>query len=154
VLQAPLNQEEEAAAGVKTDKLRNIVYIEKSVLNSMIEHCKQEAPYEACGLLSGTHGKNKTLWKMRNVEKSGTSFAMDINQIAATIKLMSRNLETMTGIYHSHPTAAPYPSKNDIIHAHYPDVAYFIVSLAYGKPSVKCYRIKSKQVSPLNIVEL
>jgi [CysO sulfur-carrier protein]-S-L-cysteine hydrolase len=145
----------EHVAAAKSNRIRNDhIYIKKSVLNRMIDHCQQEAPYEACGLLSGIKGKNENLWKMKNMERTLTSFAMDVNQMAQVFKWMKQQGEEWTGIYHSHPTAAPYPSKSDIVNVHYPEVAYFIVSLSFGKPNVKCYRIKNSQVTPLKIIVL
>lgn len=57
----------------------------------------------------------------------------------------------MTGIYYSHPTAAPFPAENDVMNAHYPEVAYFIISFAFGKAKIKCYRAIKQRVSQLNI---
>ena len=132
----------------------SVVYIKRSVLNTMINHCQQEAPYEACGLLSGIKEKNETLWEMRNIERTTTTFAMDVKQMSQVFKWMKQQSEEWTGIYHSHPTAPPIPSRNDIVNFDYPEVAYFIVSLTYGKPNVKCYRIKNNQVTPLKIIVL
>ena len=94
---------------------------------------------------------NETLWKMKNIERIPTSFAMDVNQMSQVFKKMKQEGEDWTGIYHSHPTAPPIPSKIDIVNFDYPEVAYFIVSLKFGKPNVKCYRIKNKQVTLLKI---
>lgn len=132
----------------------SVVYIKRSVLDTMINHCQQEAPYEACGLLSGTKEKNKTIWKMKNIDRTPTSFAMDVNQMTQVFKMIKQQGEEWTGIYHSHPTAPPIPSRNDIVHAQYPKVAYFIVSLASGKPNVKCYRIKNNLVASLKVIVL
>ena len=118
----------------------------------MIHHCQQEAPYKACGLLSGITEKNETLWEMRNIERTTTTFAMDVKQMSQVFKSMKHRKEEWTGIYHTHPTAPPIPSRNDIVNFDYPNVAYFIVSLTYGKPNVKCYRIKNNQVTPLKII--
>ncbi len=151
----PAKRNAEHVAAARSNRNRNDhIYIKKSVLNGMIVHCQQEAPYEACGLLSGIKGKNETLWKMKNMERTLTSFAMDVNQMAQVFKSMKQQGEEWTGIYHSHPTAAPYPSRNDIVNFHYPEVAYFIVSLSFGKPNVKCYHIKNSQVTPLKIIVL
>ncbi|MGD6818508.1 M67 family metallopeptidase [Metabacillus sp. 84] len=144
----------EAAADAKRKPLRESVYIKKSVLANMINHCQQELPYEACGLLSGRLGKNETQWIMNNTERSRTSFAMDLGEMTRTLNLIKQKSEGMTGIYHSHPTAPPVPSRNDIIHAYYPDAAYFIISLASGKPRVKCYRIRNEKVRALTIIEM
>ncbi|MCQ6274853.1 M67 family metallopeptidase [Bacillus sp. V3B] len=128
--------------------------MKKSVLDTMINHCQQEVPYEACGLLSGLKGKNESLWKMKNIERSPTTFAMDIKQMSQVFQSMKQQGEELTGIYHSHPTAPPYPSRNDIVNVHYPNTAYFIVSLSFGKPNVKCFRIKNSLVIPLKIIVL
>ena len=120
----------------------------------MINHCQQEAPYEACGLLSGIKEKNEKLREMRNIERTTTTFAMDVKQMSQVFKSMKHRKEEWTGIYHSHPTAPPIPSRNDIVNFDYPEVAYFIVSLTYGKPNVKCYRIKNNKVTPLKIIVL
>ena len=120
----------------------------------MINHCQQEAPNEACGLLSGIREKNETLWKMRNIERTPTSFSMNVKQMSKVFKWMKKQGEEWTGIYHSHPTAPPIPSRNDIVNVYYPRVAYFIVSLTFGKPNVKCYRINNNQVTPLKIIVL
>jgi proteasome lid subunit RPN8/RPN11 len=117
----------------------------------MINHCRQELPYEACGLLSGTGGKNETVWKMENMERSPVSFSMDLDQMEQTFHSIKKRAQQLTGIYHSHPTGIPFPSRNDIQHAHYPHAAYFIVSLASSNPSVKCYRIQNQRVIPLTI---
>ena len=128
-----------------------MVFIKETALNDMITHCKEELPNEACGLLSGKFKKNATLWKMKNIDKSPTSFVMDMKQVVSVVRMMKSNKESLTGIYHSHPTAAPYPSLNDIMNAHYPDAAYFIVSFASGTPKIKCYSIVNKNVKQLKI---
>ncbi len=99
----------------------------------MIDHCQQDTPYEACGLLSGINEKNKTLWKMRNIERTPTSFAMDVNQMSQVFKRMKQQGEDWTGIYHSHPTAPPIPSKNDIVHVHNPRCGLFYCVIGFWK---------------------
>lgn len=117
----------------------------------MIAHCKKELPYEACGLLSGKNGVAETIWKMKNVERSPVSFAMDSTQLQQTLKQIQQNKEALTGIYHSHPTGIAYPSSRDIEYAHYPEAAYIIISLANQKPVVKGFRIINRKVIPLMI---
>jgi [CysO sulfur-carrier protein]-S-L-cysteine hydrolase len=117
----------------------------------MIAHCKKELPYEACGLLSGKNGVAETIWKMKNVERSPVSFAMDSTQLQQTLKQIQQNKEALTAIYHSHPTGIAYPSSRDIEYAHYPEAAYIIISLANQKPVVKGFRIINRKVIPLMI---
>ena len=120
----------------------------------MINHCQQDAPYEACGLLSGVREKNETLWKMKNIERTPTSFAMDVKQMSTVFKWMKQTRRRMDRNLSLPSNSPPIPSRNDIVHAHYPNVAYFIVSLTFGKPNVKCYRINNTQVTPLKIIML
>ncbi|WP_371933456.1 M67 family metallopeptidase [Halobacillus litoralis] len=88
---------------------------------------------------------------MESIVKSPVSFEMDVNEIREVFRWMDRNDETLTGIYHSHPTAAPHPSVDDIRNAYYPNAAYFIVSFAYKEPVVKCFYIRDAKVIPLII---
>ncbi|PTX60339.1 proteasome lid subunit RPN8/RPN11 [Melghirimyces profundicolus] len=126
--------------------------IRESTYKAMIKHCLGQRPYEACGLLSGKNGQTDTLWEMKNILCSPTSFAMDEVQLRQTFKKMEKSGGRLTGIYHSHPTGPPRPSSTDIANATYPEAVYLIVSLAQTTPSVGCYRILGKsQVIPLSL---
>ena len=46
--------------------------------------------------------------------------------MSQVFKWMKQQGEEWTGIYHSHPTAPPIPSKNDIVHFDYPEVAILL----------------------------
>ncbi|WP_245739783.1 M67 family metallopeptidase [Thermoflavimicrobium dichotomicum] len=120
-----------------------------NVYTTMIQHCLQERPREACGLLSGKGKKACTLWPMTNVLQSPHAFEMDIRQIKAVFRQMEGKGEKLVGIYHSHPTAPPYPSRNNVVHANYPESAYVIVSLSGVKPEVRCFCILNQQVIPI-----
>ncbi len=126
----------------------------ESVYRTMILHCKKQLPLEACGLLSGRNNVTTTCWCLTNTERSPYRFAMDPNEISDTFSAMSRKGEQFYGIFHSHPTAAPYPSMEDIRYASYPEAVYVIVSLSLRKPLAQCYRIVNLKVSRvrLNIV--
>ncbi|MED1646053.1 M67 family metallopeptidase [Brevibacillus agri] len=113
----------------------------RSVWEEMIRHCQEEKPYEACGLLSGRGGSAETIWRMENILKRSDAFAMNTRQIQKVLQKIAFRGENLVGIYHSHPTAPPVPSTEDIAHANYPEAAYLIVSLASPKPALGCYRI-------------
>lgn len=123
----------------------------ESVYRTMILHCKKQVPLEACGLLSGRNEVATTCWCLTNTERSPYRFAMDPNDISDTFSAMRGRGEQFCGIFHSHPTAAPYPSWEDIRHAAYPEVAYVIVSLRQGKPQTQCYRIVNLKVSKVRL---
>ncbi|TYR98965.1 M67 family metallopeptidase [Rossellomorea vietnamensis] len=126
----------------------------KEAYDEMILHCMQETPFEACGLLSG-RGKNcETVWRMKNVERSEHSFAMDLGEMDRTFAAMNEAKQNFNGIYHSHPTALPTPSTEDIQYAVYPHAFYFIVSLKEPKPEVACYLIDKDGVTEVEIIIL
>ncbi|TLS37466.1 M67 family metallopeptidase [Pseudalkalibacillus caeni] len=122
-----------------------------SIWQDMLEHCKKEHPYEACGLLSGKDGTVCTIWRMENIHRSRVSFEMDIDEIRRVFELIEKKGEELLGIYHSHPTGRPYPSKDDIQNNNYPEIDYLIVSLAKPKPVVKSFRMKRHKVTKRRI---
>jgi proteasome lid subunit RPN8/RPN11 len=88
---------------------------------------------------------------MKNILHSPNEFAMDINDMQETFHHMKEQGESFLGIYHSHPTSAPYPSQLDIRYASYPEAAYIILSFQRNRPVVRCYHIHQRNVSPLSI---
>nr|WP_275296715.1 M67 family metallopeptidase [Brevibacillus choshinensis] len=120
-----------------------------SIWQEMVRHCMEERPAEACGLLSGRSGCAETIWRMENIEKSPVAFAMDPRHIQKVFQRMALKGETLVGIYHSHPTAPPVPSLEDIAYAYYTDAAYLILSLASPQPILGCYRITGQKALPL-----
>jgi proteasome lid subunit RPN8/RPN11 len=121
----------------------------QNVYTVMINHCLREKPMEACGLLSGRGRTASTCWPMANILRSRNAFEMDTRQIEDVFRQMAEKGEQLVGIYHSHPTASPNPSPNDIAHANYPEAAYVIVSLSDISPEVRCFRILKPRVFPL-----
>lgn len=58
----------------------------------------------------------------------------------------------LNGIFHSHPTAPPIPSNDDILNAHYPEATYFIISLLKKTPEVRCYSFRDSRVIPMKFI--
>jgi proteasome lid subunit RPN8/RPN11 len=86
---------------------------------------------------------------MANVLRSRRAFEMDLRQMKDVFGRIGEKGEQLVGIYHSHPTAPPYPSRSDVEHANYPEAATVIVSLSGAKPEVRCFRILHRQVIPV-----
>lgn len=82
------------------------------------------------------------------MDRSPDSFAMDLRQIQQVFQMISKRGEQLVGIYHSHPTAPPYPSREDIAYASYTDVAYLILSLAGAQPALGCFNIRGTHAFP------
>jgi proteasome lid subunit RPN8/RPN11 len=57
----------------------------------------------------------------------------------------------MLANYHSHPATPARPSVEDIRLAYDPDIFYFIISLATGKPEIKAFRIINGEAKNIDI---
>lgn len=110
----------------------------------------REKPIEACGLLSGEKNTVQTCWAMVNILHSPNAFEIDTKEIQATLHKIKEIGEQLVGIYHSHPTAPPIPSTDDIIYANYPKEAYVIISLSKTIPEVRCFHIIDQKVYPIH----
>ncbi|MED1942896.1 M67 family metallopeptidase [Cytobacillus firmus] len=125
--------------------------LSRNVYSEMLAHGEKELPFEACGLLSGSEEMIKTIWKAVNNKRKMNSFEINEEQVTLLLTKIEEKNECLVGIYHSHPTAPPVPSREDICFA-YPDQVYFIISYAKRKPIVKCYRMKQGKVFPVKII--
>jgi len=119
--------------------------IPKSLYESMVEHCLNGLPNEACGFLAGRNGNAEEIHPLTNAAASPALYRpADKEMLAAVNDIEERRLELLA-IFHSHVATAPYPSATDVREAHYPDAAYVIVSLANPKePVTRGFLIRKK----------
>ncbi|MBE0478082.1 M67 family metallopeptidase, partial [Candidatus Aerophobetes bacterium] len=130
--------------------------LKKSHLDSIIEHCKKEHPFEACGLLVGNNTEVEEVFAMSNVKKSKTEYLVEPKeQFKVFEKMRMEKKELLLGIYHSHPVTGAYPSSRDKSMAFYPQASYVIVSLQnFSRPEVSSFKIKEGKIlkEKINIV--
>jgi len=127
------------------------IIIPLAFFESMIAHCREAYPNEACGILAGRDMLISALYSMTNIEPSPTSFLMDpAGQFRVMKELRSKSL-SMAAIYHSHPCSAAAPSARDKELAFYEEVVYIIVSLMEIKPVIKGFWIKEGEVRGVEI---
>ena len=129
----------------------NLVIPEK-IYEEFIRHCREEAPYEACGILAGRGREVTVAYRMTNAERSSVSYMMDSGEQFRAMKEMRAENLSMLAIYHSHPSSPAYPSSKDVSLAFYEDALYIIVSLAEEEPVVKCFRISNKEMIERGII--
>ncbi|MBI3324305.1 MAG: M67 family metallopeptidase [Candidatus Omnitrophica bacterium] len=122
--------------------------IPQALYDETVSHCRSEYPKEACGMLAGRGGSVEAVYRMRNVDESPISYAMDPKEQLQVMKRMRQANQEMLAIYHSHTASDAYPSPVDVRLAVYPDVAYVLVSLKRpDQPAVHSYRIIDGQIS-------
>ena len=98
-----------------------------------VAHCRQQAPYEACGVLGGrliAGGQRAVLAvPVVNVLADPRRYRMDPRGLMAAFdRIEAAGLEEVA-YFHSHPASAPSPSQTDIAEARVGTVRMLIVSL-------------------------
>ena len=123
-----------------------------NLFEGMLEHAREEAPNECCGILGGKDGDATTLYRATNAEQSPLRYTLDPNDLfRITFQELPENDEEMLAIYHSHTASPAYPSQTDINLATYPDAVYLIVSLAEGERPLRGFRIDDGKVTEVDL---
>lgn len=122
------------------------LWISQRLLRHVVEHCLEEKPFEACGILTGRGNRILTAWATENARRSTTAFEVESSHQEQALDGARRRGESLLAIYHSHPTAAAYPSTSDIrMGVHWTEAARVILSLA-GKVNQRAFLIRGNAV--------
>jgi proteasome lid subunit RPN8/RPN11 len=133
---------------------RRTVHIRQDVLDAIVEHARQEAPNECCGLLAGSGGTIDECVRAANVKRSPTAYLIDPAGHFAALRRVRAEGRAILGAYHSHPRSAAVPSPTDIAEAHDAELVYVIVSLEQTPPDVQGYRIAEGSVGSVVLVSV
>jgi len=126
--------------------------IPRSIYDEMLQHAREEAPNECCGILGGKDGAATTLYRATNAEQSPLRYTLDPNDLfRITFREIPEHDEEMLAIYHSHTASPAYPSQTDINLATYPDAIYLILSLADGEQPLRGFRINDGEVAEVDL---
>lgn len=127
---------------------RNVLNLGREHLEAMIQHARDAAPAECCGLIGGISGtRAATLYPLRNVAANPElGYEAAPEDLFAAQRQMREHGEELLAIYHSHPRAAdPIPSETDVRQAYYPSATYLIIGLGGDGPVVKAYNISERE---------
>jgi [CysO sulfur-carrier protein]-S-L-cysteine hydrolase len=102
----------------------------------IIEHASAERPLECVGLLAGRGDTVERLYPLANEARSETRFFAAAGLFQPMRDMRESGLELL-GIYHSHPTTPPVPSKRDHEENYYPEAVHVIVSLIEDAPVLR-----------------
>ncbi|MFL5907305.1 MAG: Mov34/MPN/PAD-1 family protein [Solirubrobacterales bacterium] len=125
--------------------------IPKRIHEELLEHARDEAPNECCGLIGGTAEEARTVYRARNAEASPLRYNLDPQDQFRIMSEMEERGEELSAIYHSHTASPAYPSQTDINLAAYPDALYLIVSLADGENPLRGFNISDGEVSEVDL---
>ena len=126
------------------------------MLMAMIDHARQQAPLEACGIVAGKDGVATRFYPTENAERSPVRYSIPAREILRILRELDARGEDLYAIFHSHPATEAYPSATDVRFAYYPDSYYLILSLAQPQhPVLRAFRIRDGRISeaPVRILE-
>jgi [CysO sulfur-carrier protein]-S-L-cysteine hydrolase len=134
------------------------VRIARALLNELIEHAREDAPNECCGVVSVAPGEPIAASRVHravNTAASPLRFEVDGRELLHVIDAIESQGTELGAIYHSHTRSAPYPSQTDInFAANWPGVEWIIVGLAGGQePEVRSYLIEGGKVEEVALQE-
>lgn len=128
------------------------LYIPELLYRKMVNHCREERPLEACGLLTGVGDQVVAAYATDNEYRSPVLYKVDDRQLLKVVGEAHNQKQEIVAIYHSHIRSAPIPSQTDIKQATWPEAFYLIVSLAHRMPQVRAWRIVDQQVTEHPVV--
>jgi [CysO sulfur-carrier protein]-S-L-cysteine hydrolase len=127
--------------------------ITRTLYDQMIDHAREEAPNECCGMVGSNDGQALAVYRAINAEASPLRFRIDPEeQLKLHNRIEDAGLE-LGAIYHSHTRTEPRPSQTDINFAKlWPGVLWIIVGLVGDEPDVRTWRIDDGRVSDAELV--
>jgi proteasome lid subunit RPN8/RPN11 len=129
------------------------VKVPQEMLDEMIEHAREDAPNECCGLVGGTPDEAQSIHRAENAEASPFRYSIAPREQLELMNRIDADDQEVAGIYHSHTRTPAYPSQTDInLASGWPEAVYFIVSLERSDtPVVKAFRIEGSKVEDVDI---
>jgi proteasome lid subunit RPN8/RPN11 len=120
----------------------------RTLIDEMIDHAREEAPNECCGIIAGDGGRAAKLFRARNSEASPYRYNVDPQDLFRIHRECDGNGWEFLAIYHSHTASEAYPSPTDIRLAFWPQTYYVLISLQEPeRPAVRAFRIVDGVVS-------
>ena len=114
----------------------------------MVAHALEDDSVECCGILAGTDGAFRKLYRMTNVENSPYRFSWDSGELIKVWNEMEDNGWEHRAVYHSHTHSEAYPSATDVRLAAWPEAYYIVISLLdKGAPAARAFRIVDGTIS-------
>ncbi len=124
--------------------------LERSYVDQMIAHAREENPNECCGIIAGDDGRAANFYRITNAAKSPFRYRMDPQEFFRAYRDVEDRGWRILVLYHSHTHTEARPSDTDIRLATgpdgrslWPDTYYVLVSLANeNDPSVRAFTIE------------
>lgn len=126
---------------------------------TIVGHCYDGLPDEACGLLIGPVSDSEPLGVVsevrpcRNENASAITYRIDGRDQGAAMRAARERGQEIVGCWHSHTHTDAYPSPTDVEQAkYYPEWICVLVSLRDGDPVLRAYRIRDGAIAECQVV--
>jgi proteasome lid subunit RPN8/RPN11 len=121
--------------------------LERTYIDEMIAHAREDDPNECCGIIAGKDGAATKLYRAINAEASPYRYNVDPKDLLRIYRDLDEHGWDVLVIYHSHTHTEAYPSGTDIRLAAWPDAYYVLVSLQdKNNPVVRAFTIHDGKV--------
>lgn len=130
-----------------------LLRLTRSQYETIVGHCYDGLPFEACGLLLGPMSDGESTGVVtearpcRNAEASAVIYTVDPKDMLAAMRAAEAAGVEIVGVWHSHTHTDAYPSPTDVKQAVDPGWMYVIVSLRDSAPMLRSYRIRNGEIA-------
>jgi len=136
----------------------------RAQLEEMVQHVRNEAPNEGCGMLGGKDGRVLKVFPARNALASPIRYSIEPHDLLQIVRTVDEQGWDIVGIFHSHVASRAYPSLTDVAEAEidfgngqkvsrYPGAVHVIISLADpARPDVRGYEIHDGHITEVPLV--
>ena len=124
------------------------------VAAAIVNHAREAAPDECCGLLLGNTERLTASVRARNVAPDpARRYVVDPHDHLTAIRLARARGEQVVGAYHSHPRSAPVPSATDVAQA-FSNFLFVIVGLAADPPDLRAWAFAGGNFTAVPLVRV
>ena len=125
---------------------------------TIVGHCYDGLPDEACGLLLGPLPSGEPTGRITearptaNADASARTYTVDPKDMLRAMRAAEQRGDEIVGVWHSHTHTDAYPSPTDVRQAIDPAWFYVIVSLRDQVPVLRSYRIRGGEIAETAVV--
>jgi [CysO sulfur-carrier protein]-S-L-cysteine hydrolase len=128
------------------------VQVPRAIVDEVVDHAREDAPNECCGIIATEDGRAVRLFRAANAEASPVRYSLDPHEQYRITMEIEENGWELGAIYHSHTRSPAYPSQTDVNLAFYPDALYLIVSVQdREQPDLRAFKIAEGQIEPVEL---
>jgi proteasome lid subunit RPN8/RPN11 len=111
---------------------RPAVHLPEEARRQIIDHCRDQLPNEACGLLAVDAGRVVKVYPTDNLDSSPDSYTVPPDDHYRALIDAESHGWTLGGVFHSHPNGTAQMSTTDVAGANEPEWLYVVVGFEGG----------------------